>query len=201
MLVWVIHLAVNWIFISVDSLENAASLRIGVFGTLLLLYVLLMAIPFVPGVEIGISLMMLGGDTAAPFVYLGTLAGLYLAYFLGRTVDCSVFKQLAIDLRLTSISDMIEKTTPLSGEERLQMLNKKLPNWMPPAVIRFRYVSLGLLLNLPGNAFIGGGGGLALIPGMSGLYAPRATALALALAVSPVPVMVYFFDFNPLILT
>jgi hypothetical protein len=196
MLVWVTHIAVNWMMLRVDGLENAARVRVGVFGMLLLVYILLMAIPFVPGVEIGISLMMLEGGTAAPFVYLGTLAGLSIAYFVGRTVDCVVFKKVAIDLRLTSMSDLIDKITPMSGEERLQLVHQNLPKWMPSAVIRYRYVSLALLLNLPGNAVIGGGGGLALIAGFSGLYAPRSTVLTLALAVSPVPIMVYFLDFN-----
>ncbi|AML53035.1 hypothetical protein [Falsihalocynthiibacter arcticus] len=110
--VWVTHLAVNWMMVRVDWLENAARVRIGVFGMLLLVYVLLMAIHFVPGVENGIYLMMLEGGTAAPFVYLGTLAGLSLAYFVERTVDCVVFMQVEIDLRLTRISDLIEKLRP-----------------------------------------------------------------------------------------
>ncbi|AML53034.1 hypothetical protein [Falsihalocynthiibacter arcticus] len=86
----------------------------------------------------------------------------------------------------------------MSGEDQLQLVHQNLPKWMPSTVIHYRYVSLVLLLNLPGNAVIGDGGGLALIAGFSGLYAPRSTVLAWALAISPVPIIVYFLDFNPL---
>jgi hypothetical protein len=197
LLIWLTHLAVGWLMVKIDDLENAAKVRVGVLGALLLVYVLLMAVPFVPGAEIGISLMMLEGGTLAPFVYCGTLLGLSLAYFVGRRVDCAVFKQIAVDLRFAGVSNLIDEITPLSGEQRQQLLQERLPKWIPAAVIRYKYVVLGLLLNLPGNAIIGGGGGLALIAGFSGLYATRPTALTLAIAVAPVPAMVYFLDLYP----
>ncbi|MBU2934643.1 MULTISPECIES: hypothetical protein [Pacificibacter] len=197
LLIWLTHLAVGWLMMKIDDLENAAGVRIGVLGALLLVYVLLMAVPFVPGAEIGISLMMLEGGALAPFVYSGTLFGLSLAYFVGRRVDCAVFKQVAMDLRLTGVSDLIDEITPLTGEQRQNFLQARLPKWVPAAVIRYKYVVLGLLLNLPGNALIGGGGGLALIAGFSGLYATKPTALTLAIAVAPVPAMVYFLDLYP----
>ncbi|SEK39801.1 hypothetical protein [Pacificibacter marinus] len=197
LLIWLTHLAVGWLMVKIEDLENAAGVRIGVLGALLLVYVLLMAVPFVPGAEIGISLMMLEGGTLAPFVYCGTLLGLSLAYFVGRRVDCAVFKQIATDLRLTSVSDLIDEIIPMDGEQRQKLLQARLPKWVPTAVIRYKYIVLGLLLNLPGNAIIGGGGGLALIAGFSGLYATRPTALTLAIAVAPVPAMVYFLDLYP----
>jgi hypothetical protein len=197
LLIWLTHVAVGWLMVKIEDLENAAGVRIGVLGALLLVYVLLMAVPFVPGAEIGISLMMLEGGALAPFVYSGTLLGLSLAYFVGRRVDCAVFKQVATDLRLTGVSDLIDDIAPLSGEQRQKLLQTRLPKWVPTAVIRYKYVVLGLLLNLPGNAIIGGGGGLALTAGFSGLYAPRPTVLALAIAVAPVPAMVYFLDLHP----
>ncbi|RTZ93567.1 MAG: hypothetical protein DSY92_00130, partial [Planctomycetota bacterium] len=49
-------------------------------GLVWLAYVLLLAVPFVPSTEIGISLLITHGAVAAPFVYLGTLSGLMLAY-------------------------------------------------------------------------------------------------------------------------
>lgn len=181
----------------IDDLENASRVRIGVLGLLLLLYILLMAVPFIPGVEIGIALMVLEGGAVVPFVYVATLVGLLLAFVVGRHVDFVVFKRVMTDLHLTRISNLIDVIAPLDGPQRLQLLHDRLPSWMPPAVIRYRYVVLAVLLNIPGNAIIGGGGGLALVAGLSRLYAFRATVITLVLAVSPVPVMVYFLDSHP----
>jgi hypothetical protein len=50
--------------------------------------------------------------------------------------------------------------------------------------LRRRYIAPALALNIPGNALIGGGGGIALFAGVSGLYAPMPTVLAFAVAVS-----------------
>lgn len=197
LLVWLTHLALSWTMAKIDDLENASRVRIGVLGLLLLIYILLMAVPFVPGVEIGISLMVLEGGAVAPFVYVATVVGLLLAFLVGRHVDCVVFKRVMTDLHLTRISDLIEVIAPLDGLQRLQLLHDRLPSWMPPAVIRYRYFVMAILLNLPGNAIIGGGGGLALVAGFSRLYAVKATVLTLALAVSPVPIMVYFLDIHP----
>jgi hypothetical protein len=57
--------------------------------------------------------------------------------------------------------------------------------------VRFRYVALALLINLPGSSLIGGGGGILLLAGLSGLFLPKATFLTLALAVAPVPLLVW----------
>ncbi|MGJ8610597.1 MAG: hypothetical protein ACSHWY_05860 [Octadecabacter sp.] len=197
LLVWMSHLALDWVMDKVQDLENASQVRMGVLGLVLLVYIILMAIPFVPGVEIGISLMMLEGGAVAPFVYIATFTGLLLAYFVGRRTDCIALKRVTTDLNLTKMSKLIEKIAPLDGEQRLRLLNDRLPKWVPPSVIRYRYVVLALLINLPGNSIIGGGGGLALIAGFSGLYSKKATVLTFAIAVSPVPFMVYFLDLHP----
>ena len=59
-----------------------------------------------------------------------------------------------------------------------------------PWLLKHRYIAVIVALNVPGNALIGGGGGIALLAGMSGLFTfPRYLA-ALALAVLPVPLFV-----------
>lgn len=47
-------------------------------------YILLMALPFVPGVEIGLALMMILGPEIVPLVYGCTLTSLCLAFLVGR---------------------------------------------------------------------------------------------------------------------
>ena len=48
-------------------------------------------------------------------------------------------------------------------------------------------------MNVPGNAVIGGGGGIMMMAGLSGIFAPLPTVLAVMLAVSPVPLAVMLF--------
>jgi hypothetical protein len=45
-------------------------------------------------------------------------------------------------------------------------------------------------LNLPGNTLLGGGGGIALMAGLSGLYPMPAYLTTVAIAVAPVPLLV-----------
>jgi hypothetical protein len=56
--------------------------------------------------------------------------------------------------------------------------------------LRHRYVALALAVNVPGNSVIGGGGGIMLMAGLSGIFAPLPTLLAIAVAVSPVPLVI-----------
>ena len=49
-----------------------------------ILYVLLLSLPFVPGVELGVLLMCAFGKEGIIFVYFATVAGLSLAFLMGR---------------------------------------------------------------------------------------------------------------------
>jgi hypothetical protein len=49
-----------------------------------MLYILLLSLPFVPGVELGLLLMCVFGREGIVFVYLCTVAGLNLAFLMGR---------------------------------------------------------------------------------------------------------------------
>ena len=49
-----------------------------------ILYVLLLSLPFVPGVELGVVLMCVFGKEGIVFVYFATVAGLSLAFLMGR---------------------------------------------------------------------------------------------------------------------
>ena len=61
---------------------------------------------------------------------------------------------------------------------------------MVPVLLRHRYLALGVAFNLPGNTLLGGGGGIALAAGMSGLYPLLAYVAVVAIAVAPVPLLV-----------
>ena len=51
---------------------------------------------------------------------------------------------------------------------------------------------LGILFNLPGNSVLGGGGGIALICGMSRLFKWQWFLLTVILVTAPVPLLAFF---------
>jgi hypothetical protein len=76
--VYVLHRLIGWAT-SVTEASGSMPLMLGLLALLLLSYALLMAIPFAPGIEIGVSLLVLRGAEIAPFVYGATLGGLTCA--------------------------------------------------------------------------------------------------------------------------
>jgi hypothetical protein len=193
-LAWLIHLATDWVMAQTETLKSGTGLRIGLVGVMLLAYALLLAVPFVPGVELGISLMVIIGPAVAPLVYLATVLGLMLAFSAGRLVPYAYLHKVFADLRLRGTCAMLERLQPLDGAARLAALQARLPRRIAPHATRHRYLLLAVLFNLPGASVIGGGGGIALMAGLSGLFGWRATLLTIVLAVSPVPIMVVFFN-------
>ncbi len=155
------------------------------------LYVLLLALPFMPGLEIGLSLMVMLGPSVWFLVYLSTVTALVLAFAIGRLVPPAVIIAMFGRLGLARASDMVTRLAPLSFEERLAFLLSRTPARSLRFLLRHRYIALAVVLNLPGNAFIGGGGGIALVAGVSRLFTFPGFLLSVALAVSPVPLAYY----------
>ena len=144
------------------------------------IYVLAAAIPFVPGAEIGWTLVIALGPDIIPLVYVSMIVALTISYLLGRLVPP----------RLTAGLFHFLGLAPLHTDERLETLLAAAPKRIVPLLLRHRYLALGVILNIPGNAVLGGGGGLALAAGMSGVYRLPGFLLMAAIAVSPVPLLV-----------
>ncbi len=161
--------------------------------SILLLYALLLAIPFVPGVEIGISLLLAHGSQAAPYVYLATMAGLSLSYGLGVAFSERFSCRFLATMGLNRACAFVDNMKDMNNEERLLMLEESLPLWVSRWIVKRRYLMLALALNLPGNSLVGGGGGIAMLAGLSRLFSPFFLLGTLALATAPVPILVYFF--------
>lgn len=162
----------------------------------LLIYAALIAIPFVPGVEIGLSLLVLSGPDVAPAVWLATTLGLSLAYAAGCGLPYRWLHRVFLDLHLTGACRLLDRFEGLTPDERVRFLRARLPRRLGPHMLRFRYVALALLINVPGNAVIGGGGGIALLTGISGLFRVPATLLTIALATAPVPLAVWLLGWE-----
>ena len=171
--------------------DAAARAMIGLVATVLVGYAVMLAIPFVPGVEIGIAILMIEGAGAAPFVYLATVTGLTLAFLTGHYVALNGLIKLCTDLHLHKIGRLLERIRDRAPNDRLAALDERLPNWLAPLLVRYRYLTLAVLINIPGTIAIGGGGGIMMIAGLSRLFHVGLTVLTIALATLPVPLSVW----------
>lgn len=154
------------------------------------LYSVLLAIPFVPGAEIGLGLIAMLGPPIVFLVYLCTVAGLTLSFVVGRLIPMSVLIRLSKDFHLQRLSALLSSIEPLSRQEILAFLAAKAPNRYLPLLLRHRYIALAVAINVPGNFLIGGGGGIALFAGVSRLYSIPGFLVTIAIAVAPIPIAV-----------
>ena len=156
----------------------------------LIVYVLLMAMPFVPGIEIGLVLMMVLGARGVLLVYLGTLLALALAFGVGRIFPPPALIALLRWLRLQRAAELVARYCEVEPTQRLDFLVEQSSTRLVPSLLRRRYLLLAILFNLPGNALIGGGGGIALMAGLSGLYSYPRYVLLVSVAILPGPILI-----------
>lgn len=154
-------------------------------------YVLASMIPFVPGAEIGLGLMLVGGAGLAWLVYASMVAALTMAYLIGRLVPARAIAAAFAYFGFARAAALVREVEPLDGRARLALLTARAPARVIPLLLRHRYLALAVAFNLPGNTLVGGGGGIALVAGMSGLYPLAAYLLTVALAVAPVPLLFF----------
>ena len=159
----------------------------------MLVYTLLMSIPFVPGAEIGVAALEILGPKIALFVYLATLAALSLSFSVGRFIPEKMLFKFLQDLRLHRIANMLMEYEGLDSKQRLGLMLSRSPKRLVPILIRYRYLALMVAINMPGNIVIGGGGGIALMAGLSRLFTPPMYLLAVVIAVSPVPLVMTIY--------
>jgi len=164
-----------------QGLEPGSAIGLWVFLALLFLYVLLLAVPFVPGAEIGLFLLMVMGAEAALPVYGATVAALILSFGVGRLVPLPPLVAGLRCMGMARTAAILSSDVPLAGP---------LPGWagaLLAQVLRHRCCTLAILFNTPGNALLGGGGGIALAVGASRLVSVPAFLITVLVAVAPVP--------------
>lgn len=154
------------------------------------LYILFMTLPFMPGIEVGLTLMLFLGGKGVFLVYLCTLIALSISYAVGRKIPPDIFARMLGWFYLVKARNLVLEMKDMSRNERLNFLQQKAPSKIAPHLLKHRYLAIAILLNLPGNALIGGGGGIALIAGMSGIITYPRYLLLIAVAISPVPIMI-----------
>lgn len=183
----------GWMQGHIADLEAAAQQRAMTVIVIaaIVAYALIIAIPFVPGIEIAIALMVMAGPVVAPFVWAATVLGLMLAYAAGRWIPLDGLAATLADLRLTRAAATIRAIAATPADARLTDLAHRLPRGLAPFATRYRYGLIALLLNVPGNIALGGGGGILLAAGLSRLFTPGRLLLTVSLATAPVPLAVW----------
>lgn len=156
-------------------------------------YALLIAIPFVPGVEVGLALIAMLGPPIVLLVYLSTLLGLSISFTVGRLIPLNSLIGLLDRLHFQRARDLLKAVEPLDQKDRLTFLLSKTPNRYVPFLLRHRYVALFVAINLPGNFLIGGGGGISMVAGLSRLFSLTGFLVTIAVAVAPLPVAILLF--------
>jgi hypothetical protein len=191
------HLSISWIMNFAENAQNTP-LMFGLMLTVLLAYAVLISIPFVPGIEIALSLMLIRGPDVAIWVYLATVLGLCISFLAGQYLSYAYLKKVFHDLRIERACTLLETLQPLSRRDRLELIKGKLPKMLRPFLVEGRYAVVAALINIPGNTLIGGGGGILLIAGLSRLYATGWMIITLMVAVAPIPIAILVFSIDPM---
>jgi len=155
-----------------------------------LVYGLLLSLPFIPGVEFGLLLMALFGKEGILVVYLSTLMGLTLSFFVGYSLP---------EFRLATWLKSVISTEPetmglewMNRQIQIVVINDRLRKWLRTDLPVIRYLALAILFNLPGNFILGGGGGIALLSGLSRSFSWNGFLLTVMLSTAPVPLLIWF---------
>lgn len=187
-----LNLGVSW---SIDRLEIQVWPehleivdRVVLVGVIL--YICLMALPFLPGVEIGLAFMMVLGPKGIALIYLCTLIALAIGFGFGRVFPVQLLASFLRWLHLPRAEALVRGFDATAPERRLEYLAQKSSTRLVPLLAKRRYLLLALLLNLPGNALIGGGGGIAMMAGMCRLYSFPGYLMLIAVATLPGPALV-----------
>jgi hypothetical protein len=199
LVVWGVHWASLWLLealelhVRFDVSGDRSSVSMALLALAVGIYVVVLALPFVPAAECGMLVLVLFGAEAAPLVYLGTVAGLLLAFGIGRLVPAPRVAWLLRRIWLERAAVFVEETASLSPQDRIDRIVATRAKISGAWLLRNRYVALMLAINLPGSFLIGGGGGIAMAAGMSRLFAPLPFVLAVCVAVVPVPLLFFLF--------
>jgi len=188
---WAVHLIRDALDLTIMPINEQWVHRAVMLGTVA--YIGLLALPFVPGAEIGVAMLSAFGAAIAPLVYAATVVSMMLAYTVGRLLPITLLARQLAFLRMRRAAELVTRAAPLAREERLALLLDGAPPRTVGLALRHRYIALALSVNIPGNVVIGGGGGIMLMAGMSGLFTPLMTLLAIAVAVAPVPLAIMVF--------
>ena len=171
--------------------------RVIIGGTLA--YIVLLALPFIPGAEIGIAMLTAFGAGVGPLVYgatMLTMLAMLLSCTVGRLLSIPVLARLLLLLRIQpGCGNGDARCAPATSRAVCVVIGRRAaPNTDSGAASPIR------------RAGTGGEHSrqrrdqrwrrLMLMAGVSGIFAPLPTVLAVAMAVAPMPLVVVFLGLS-----
>ncbi len=153
-------------------------------------YLLLLALPFVPGVELGLLIMVFFGRDGVIAAYLATIGGSCLAYAAAWSLPNQMTSRWVTRLGLSHAAE--DPGAAINGMMANAKVAGRLAGKFGTFLLDHRYLTLAACLNLPGNSALGGGGGVAFLCGLSGQFHWRRFILTVVLATAPIPLLVLF---------
>jgi len=171
------------------ALREAMGMGALVAGAVML--AVLLGLPFVPSVEMGLMMMAVFGREGAVAAWLATIAGLSLAYAAGRYMPVDWVRHALTRHGLLKPGPETGKSFLTEFVDRTNFANAR-GRRVAAFLLRHRYLLFAVLINLPGNSVLGGGGGIALMSGFARLYRWPRFLLTVALASLPIPILVFF---------
>ncbi|NOX43911.1 MAG: hypothetical protein GXP19_09305 [Gammaproteobacteria bacterium] len=161
------------------------------------LYIVLLAIPYVPGLELGLLLMIYYGKPGIVAAYICTFIGLNIAFAAGRLTSKYWTARPKRKLNLENQQKPETQNTiqaPSSWHSIIiqnRFFTPRSKYFLERHIHQHKYLSIAILLNLPGNWIVGGGGGISLLSGCHGSNSWPKFALTVALATSLLPALIF----------
>lgn len=183
----------NWLFssIRIDAQSATAMPIIWMLVPVFIIYFICSGLPFVPASEIGFGLLIIFGGEIAPLVVAVAAAGLITSFLVGRFVSKRQLARFLEYFGLVRAPAFLRKLRTMTSNQTLDYLLSDAPRKLGPIMLKYRYLGIVALLNIPGNAVIGGGGGIAFMAGVSGVFGTTGFIIATIIGVLPYPL--FFF--------
>ncbi len=152
------------------------------------IYMVLLSIPFLPGLELGLLLMCVAGTKMVIIIYLFTVLGLTLSFLMGRWLPMKWIQFVFRKRGASSIENQALSNMTLIHQHVEKRFGRRLSSFIK----KYPYLIVALLLNLPGNFILGGGGGIAMLSGQNTQISLKAFVTTIVFATLPLPVLILF---------
>lgn len=182
------HLDTPEIRATLEALRGSMGIPALLAGAVLL--ALMLGVPFVPSVEMGLLVMAVFGPMGAAAAWLATIAGLSMAYAAGRYMPAAWVRGW-LERHGLFPKDAGGANEAVAAMLEGSRLSSRVGGRLAGFLLRRRYLLFAVLINMPLNSVLGGGGGIALVCGFSRLYRWKWFLLTTALASLPIPLLVF----------
>lgn len=159
-------------------------IEISIYGA----YILAIGLPFFPSFQIAVAFMLLFGVGHIHVTYTCCVLGFMWPFLIGRTVPVRIVTRVLTALNQPKLVAILTGTEATS-DKMLTHLTRFLPDRFRDFAQTRKYLSLAILLNVPGNVFFGGSAGLLLMSGALRIFSTGGVVLLVLVCLCPIPVL------------